>query len=243
MFREADKDNDGYLNRKEFGIYVEIGYGKACPPKMFDNVCKLYGLNTNTGINWIAAKKLWMQSQGKSQQNNSNNNNNNNNNSANKQSIQTNNNNSKLVKKLQDAFLQSDKDENGYLNESEFSVFVRIGFDKIAPTNMYTQVCKLYKKDTTKGIDWTSAYKLWIQSNPQYAKIPDPGPPKKRRPIPPKHINASNNNNNNINKKKINLASPGRLQASKSYDNSRNNNNNNNTGIYNVYIYILYMLL
>lgn len=173
---------------------------------MYENVCKLFGQDPNIGLDWDSLKKLFEQSGGGSSQS-----------PASPRAkpkpalspAPSNQSFGNPTQKIEDAFLLSDKDEDGYLNEKEFGFFVKRGFNKTPPKSMYKQVCAMYNIDKNIGINWVTAFKLWKQSNPQYNDIPDPGPPKKGKP--------------SFNK----LEQPKQLISSKSFDNSKSVNNNN----------------
>eukprot|EP00486_Rosalina_sp_Unknown_P002912 CAMPEP_0201566378 /NCGR_PEP_ID=MMETSP0190_2-20130828/6114_1 /ASSEMBLY_ACC=CAM_ASM_000263 /TAXON_ID=37353 /ORGANISM="Rosalina sp." /LENGTH=708 /DNA_ID=CAMNT_0047985003 /DNA_START=31 /DNA_END=2157 /DNA_ORIENTATION=+ len=179
-FITADKDGDSLLKEDEFKEFVEIGYQKQCPKDMYANLCRHFSKDPTIGIDWKTAREVWVQAQGKqkspsppkSQQNGK----------------STSSNPSNVIKQ---AFIQCDKDADGFLNKAEFHEFVKVGFKKPSvPNGMYEQVCGHFKKDPTKGIDWLSCFALWKQSNPNAAKPTSPsiesGSPKKNRTPPPK---------------------------------------------------------
>eukprot|EP00484_Ammonia_sp_Unknown_P027724 CAMPEP_0197039940 /NCGR_PEP_ID=MMETSP1384-20130603/16700_1 /TAXON_ID=29189 /ORGANISM="Ammonia sp." /LENGTH=577 /DNA_ID=CAMNT_0042470615 /DNA_START=40 /DNA_END=1773 /DNA_ORIENTATION=+ len=60
-FKTADKDSDQLLNRHEFAKFVEIGYGKQCPPSMYSSVCARFKCDPQLGINWNTAKAIFLQ--------------------------------------------------------------------------------------------------------------------------------------------------------------------------------------
>eukprot|EP01083_Nonionella_stella_P124505 375984_1 len=183
-FVTADKDGDSLLSKTEFKEFVEIGYHKQCPPGMYESLCTHFSRDPNVGIDWNTARAVWVQAQGPSrskspppppQQQST----------ANKAPM-----NGTVSSNIKQAFIECDKDCDGLLNKEEFISFVHVGFKKpTVPKGMYEQVCKHFKKDAGKGLDWLSAYSLWKQSN---NNTPSAAPQKKNKTPPPPKSKGAN---------------------------------------------------
>lgn len=96
---------------------------------MYANLCRHFQKDPTIGIDWKTAREVWVQAQGKSKSP-----------SPPKQSQQNGKAQSNLSNQIKQAFIQCDKDADGFLNKAEFHEFVKVGFKKVCIHIIYIAI-------------------------------------------------------------------------------------------------------
>ena len=88
---------------------------------MYENLCTHFSRDPSIGIDWSTARAVWLQAQSKSPKAKSP--------SPPKQQNGTS--SANASQQIKAAFIQCDKDADGFLNKQEFAEFVKVGFKKV----------------------------------------------------------------------------------------------------------------
>ena len=91
---------------------------QQCPKDMYANLCRHFQKDPTIGIDWKTAREVWVQAQGKSK-------------SPSPPKPQNGKSNANPSNQIKQAFIQCDKDADGFLNKAEFHQFVKVGFKKV----------------------------------------------------------------------------------------------------------------